>query len=98
VIQYATAFDLYFQLSAKRGNTHSQFNKLILSLKGITARNLMKIVEPLIIAFEGMQGKDDAGDGGLPIGYLPCHLCVDEITQKITDCCKVEPFDRDLGG
>jgi hypothetical protein len=67
VIQYAAAFDLYFR-SAKRGNTHSQFNKSILFLKGITARNLMKIMEPLIIAIESMQGDNDAGDGGLPIG------------------------------
>ena len=52
--QYAAAFDLYFRLSAKRGNTHSQFNKSILFLKGITTRNLMKIVEPLIIAIKGM--------------------------------------------
>jgi len=98
VIQYAAAFDLYFRLSAKRGNTRSQFNKSILFLKGITARNLMKIVEPLIIAIEGMQGEDDAGDGGLPIGYLPYHLRVDELAQKIADRCKVEPFDRELGG
>ena len=55
VIQYAAAFDLYFRLSAKRGNTHSQFNKSILFLKGITARNLMKIVEPLIIAIKGIK-------------------------------------------
>ena len=54
VIQYATAFDFYFRLSAKHGNTHSQFNKSIFFLKGITARNLMKIVEPLIIAIKGM--------------------------------------------
>jgi len=96
VNQYAAAFDLYFRLSAKRGNTHSQFNKSILFLKGITARNLMKIVEPLIIAIESMQGNNNAGDGGLPIGYLPYHLRVDELTQKIADRCKVEPFDRDL--
>ena len=50
VIQYAAAFDLYFRLCAQRGNTHSQFNKSILFLKGITSRHLMKIVEPLIIA------------------------------------------------
>jgi len=98
VIQYAAAFDLYFRLSAKRGNTHSQFNKSILFLKGITACNLMKIVEPLIIAIESMQGDDNVGDGGLPIGYLLYHLRVDELAQKIADRCKVEPFDCDLGG
>jgi hypothetical protein len=71
VIQYAAAFDLYFRLCAKRGNTHSQFNKSILFLKGITSRHLMKIVEPLIIAIESTQGDDDdGGDGGLPIGVL----------------------------
>ena len=98
VIQYAAAFDLYFRLSAKRGNTHSQFNRSILFLKGITARNLMKIVEPLIIAIESMQRDEDASEGGLPIGYLPYHLRVDELAQKIADRCKVEPFDRELGG
>jgi len=98
VIQYATAFDLYFRLNAKRGNTHSQINKSILFLNGITARNLMKIVEPLIIAIESTQGDNDGSDGGLPIGYLPYHLRVEELAQKIADRCKVEPFDRDLGG
>jgi len=58
----------------------------------------MKIVEPLIITIEGMQGEDDAGDSGLSIGYLPYHLRVDELAQKIADRCKVEPFDHDLGG
>ena len=98
VIQYAAAFDLNFLLSAKHGNTHSQFNKSILFLKGITARNLMKIVEPLIITNEGMQVDDNTSDGGLPIGYLPYHLRIDELAQKIADRCKVEPFDRILGG
>jgi hypothetical protein len=88
VIQYAAAFDLYFGLSAKRGNNHSQFNKSILFLKGITARNLMKIVEPLIIAIESMQGDNNGIDGGLPIGYLPYHLRVEELAQKIADRCK----------
>ncbi len=97
VIQYAAAFDLYFWLSAKRGNTHSQFNKLILFLKGITARNLMKIVEPLMIAIKSMQD-NNGSNGGLPIGYLPSHLCVNKLAQKIADCCKVEPFDCNLGG
>ena len=40
----------------------------------------------------------NAGDGGLPIGYLLYHLRVDELAQKIADRCKVEPFDRNLGG
>jgi hypothetical protein len=97
VIQYAAAFNLYFRLSAKRGNTHSQFNKLILFLKGITTHNLMKIVELLIIAIKSTQDNDN-GNGGLPIGYLPYHLRVNELTQKIADCCKVEPFDPNLGG
>jgi hypothetical protein len=98
VIQYTAAFDLYFRLSAKRRNTHSQFNKSILFLKGITARNLMTIVEPLIIAIESMQSNKDASEGRLPIGYLPYHRRVDELAQKIADRCKVEPFNRDLGG
>ena len=98
MIQYAATFDLYFRLSAKRGNTHSQFNKSILFLKGITTRNLMKIVEPLIIAIESMQSDEDASGGRLPIGYLPYHLRVDELAQKIADHCKVKPFDRNIGG
>jgi hypothetical protein len=62
VIQYAVAFDLYFLLCAKRGSSHTQFNKSILFLKGITARHLMKIVEPLIIAIKGTQSNlDDNG-------------------------------------
>ena len=44
VIQHAAAFDLYFCLSAKRGENHNQFTWLILFLKGTTARNLMNIV------------------------------------------------------
>jgi hypothetical protein len=97
VIQYAVAFDLYFQLSAKCGGSHTQFNKSILFLKGITAHHLMKIVEPLIIAIKGMQSNLD-DNGGLRIGYLPHHLQVSELAQKIAECCRVEPFDRDLGG
>jgi hypothetical protein len=93
VIQYAAAFDLYFRLIAKRGNTHSQFNKSILFLKGITALNLTKIVEPLIIAIECMQSDEDTSEGRFPIGYLPYHLCVYKLAQKIADRCKVEPFD-----
>ncbi len=56
MIQYAAAFDLYFWHCTKRGRSHTQFNKLILFLKGITARHLMKIVEPLIIAIKGTVG------------------------------------------
>jgi hypothetical protein len=96
VTQYAAAFDLYFRLSSKRGSRHNDLNKSILFLKGITARNLSKIVKPLIIAIESTQGTID-NDGGLPDGYLPHYLRVDELTQKIAECCKVEPFDWELG-
>jgi hypothetical protein len=48
----------------------------------------MKIVEPLIIAIESMQGDNNGIDGGLPIGYLPYHLRVEELAQKIADRCK----------
>ncbi len=97
VIHNAAAFDLYFWLSAKRGENHNQFTRSILFLKGITARNLMKIVEPLLIAIEGMQRNLD-NIGGTQIGYLPHHLHISALAQQIAECCKVEPFDRDLGG
>jgi hypothetical protein len=97
VIQYVAAFDLYFRLSSKRGSHHNDLNKSILFLKGITARNLSKIVKTLIIAVKSMQGTIN-DNGGLPDGYLPHYLRVDELTQKIAERCKVEPFDRELGG
>jgi hypothetical protein len=75
VIQHAAAVDLYFRLSSKRGSRHNDLNKSILFLKWITARNLLKIVEPLIIAVESTQGKID-DDGDLPDGYLPHYLRV----------------------
>ena len=97
VIHYAAAFDLYFWLSAKRDENHNQFTRLILFLKGITARNLMKIVEPLLIAIEGTQ-RDLNNIGGTQIGYLPHHLHVSALAQRIAERCKVKPFDRDLSG
>ncbi len=97
MIKYAAAFDLYFRLSSKRGNCQRNFNKSILFLKGITAHNLSKIVEPLIIAVESTQNKLD-DDGGYCDGYLPPYLRIDKLAQKIAERCKVEPFDRDLGG
>ncbi len=97
MIQYAAAFDLYFWLSAKCGGSHTQFNESILFLKGITARHLMKIVEPLIIAIKGTQSNLD-DNSGLQIGYLPHHLRVSEIAQKIAEHCRVELFNRELGG
>jgi hypothetical protein len=95
VIQYAAAFDLYFRLSSKRGSRHNDLNRSILFLKGIMARNLLKIVEPLIIAVKSTGKIDD--DGDLPDGYLPQYLRVKELAQKIAECCKVKPFDQDLG-
>jgi hypothetical protein len=57
----------------------------------------MKIVEPLLVAIEGTQRNlDDIG--GMQIGYLPHHLHVSALAQRIAQCCKVEPFDRDIGG
>ncbi len=50
VIGYAAAFNLYFRLSSKRGNRQTDIKQLTLFLKGITACNLSRIVEPLIIA------------------------------------------------
>jgi hypothetical protein len=97
VIHYAAAFNLYFWLSAKRGENHNQFTRSILFLKGIIARILMKIVEPLLIAIKGMQC-DLNNIGGTQIGYLPHHLHVSAFAQWIAECCKVEPFNRDLGG
>ena len=97
MIKHAAAFDLYFWLSSKRGNCQHDVDKSILFLKGITARNLSKIVEPLIIAVESTQNKlDDNGD--YCNGYLPPYLRLDELAQKIAERCKVEPFDRDIGG
>jgi hypothetical protein len=90
VIHYAAAFDLYFRLSAKRGENHNQFTRSILFLKGITAQNLMKIVEPLLIAIEGMQ-RNLNDIGGMQIGYLPHHLHVSALAQWVDECCKVEP-------
>jgi hypothetical protein len=97
VIKYAAAFDLYFRLSSKRGNRQHDVNKSILFLKEITARNLSKIVEPLIIAVESTQNKLD-NDGGYCDGYLPPYLRLNELAQMIAERCKVEPFDRDIGG
>ncbi len=54
-------------------------------------------MEPLIIAIKGT--RHDLGDNGRqPIGYLPHHLRVSDLAQKIAERCKVEPFDQDLGG
>ncbi len=92
VIQYAAAFDLYFRLSAKQGSHHNDFNKLILFLMGITARNLLKIVEPLIITIKSTQGAISDVDGHL-IGHLLHYLRIDKLAQKIAEHCKVEPFD-----
>jgi hypothetical protein len=97
VIQYVAAFNPYFRLSSKQGSCHNDLNKSILFLKGITARNLSKIVKPLIIAVKSMQGTI-YDDGGLPDGYLPHYLCADKLAQKIAERCKVEPFDWKLGG
>jgi hypothetical protein len=97
VIHYVAAFDLYFRLSAKRGSCYNDFNKSILFLKGITARNLLKIVKQLIIATKSTQGAI-GDDGGHLIGHLPHYLRVDKLAQKIAECCKVEPFNQDLGG
>ncbi len=97
VIRYAAAFSLYFQLSSKRGNRQTDVEQSILFLKGITAHNLSQIVEPLIIAVESTQSKIN-DDGGYCDGYLPHYLWIDELAQKIVERCKVEPFDRDLGG
>ncbi len=96
VIQYVAAFDLYFCLSTKCGENHNRFTRSILFLKGITARNLMKIVEPLLIAIKGTQ-RDLDDIGGAQIGCLPHHLHVSALAQRIAEQCKVEPFDRDLG-
>jgi hypothetical protein len=84
VIQYAAAFNLYFRRSAKWGSCHNDFNKLILFLKGITACNLLKIVEPLIIAIKSTQGAIGDNDGHL-IGQFPHYLCVDELACS-EDC------------
>jgi hypothetical protein len=97
VIRYAAAFDLYFWLSSKQGNRQTDIKQLILFLKGITACNLSWIVEPLIIAVESTQSKID-DNGGYYNGYLPHYLWIDKLAQKIAEQCKVEPFDRDLGG
>ena len=97
MIRYAAAFNLYFWLTSKRGNRQTDVEQSILFLKGITARNLSRIVEPLIIAVKSTQSKIN-NDGGYCDGYLPHYLWIDELAQKIAERCKVEPFDRDLGG
>jgi hypothetical protein len=97
VIRYAAAFNLYFRLSSKRGNHQTDVEQSILFLKGITACNLSRIVEPLIIAVKSIQSKIN-DDGGYYDGYLPHYLWIDELAQKIAEQCKVEPFDQDLGG
>jgi hypothetical protein len=97
VIRYAVAFDLYFWLSYKRGNRQTDVEQSILFLKGITAPNLSRIVEPLIIAVESTQSNID-DDGVFCDGYLPHYLRIDKLPQKIAERCKVKPFDRDLGG
>jgi hypothetical protein len=96
VIHYAAGFDLYFRLCTKRGNYHSQYHWSILLLQGITARHLMKVVGPLLIAAKSQQL--DENKTTLWIGYLPPHLCVDELAQKLAERSKVDPYDRDLGG
>jgi hypothetical protein len=97
VIRYAAAFDLYFRLSSKRGNRQTDVEQSILFLKGITAHNLSRIVEPLIIVVKGTQSKID-DDGGYCDGYLTHYLPINKLAQKIAERCKVKPFDRDLGG
>jgi hypothetical protein len=44
MIRYAAAFDLYFRLSSKQGNRQTDVRQSILFLKGITARNLSRIM------------------------------------------------------
>jgi hypothetical protein len=55
----------------------------------------MKIVEPIIIAIESTQGDVD-DNNSLPIGYIPHHLRVSKLAQKIAEHCRVKPFDWDL--
>jgi hypothetical protein len=66
----------------KRGENHNQFTRSILFLKGITARNLMKIVKPLLIAIKGMQ-RNLNDIGRVQIGCLPHHLHVSALAQRI---------------
>jgi hypothetical protein len=96
VIHYVAGFDLYFRLCAKRRNYHSQYHPLILFLQGITARHLMKVVRPLLIVVESQQ--PDKNETTSWIGYLPPHLRVDELAQKLAEHSNVDPYDHDLQG
>jgi hypothetical protein len=96
VIRYAAAFNLYFLLSSKRGNRQTDVKQSILFQKGITARNLSRIVEPLIITVKSTQSKIN-DNGGYCDGYLPHYHWIDKLAQKIAERCKVEPFNWDLG-
>jgi hypothetical protein len=44
----------------------------------------MKIVEPLLIAIEGLQSDFDDIDG-MQIGFLPHHLHVNALAQRIVE-------------
>jgi hypothetical protein len=96
VIHYAVGFDLYFRLCTKRKNYHSQYHRLILFLQGIMAPHLMKVVKLLLMVVESQQ--PDKNETMSWIGYLPPHLCIDDLAQKLAKRSKVDPYDCDLGG
>jgi hypothetical protein len=56
----------------------------------------MKVVEPLLIAVETQQ--PDENETTLWISYLPLHLCIDDLAQKLAERSKVDPYNQDLGG
>jgi hypothetical protein len=88
MIQYAAAFNLYFWLSTKCSGSHNQFNRSILFLKGIMAHHLTKIVEPLIITIKGMHYNLN-DNGGQRIVYLPHHLRVSNLAQRLQNAAKL---------
>jgi hypothetical protein len=56
----------------------------------------MKVVKLLLIAVRSQQPDENKITSW--IGYLPPHLCIDELTQKLAKRSKVDPYDQDLRG
>jgi hypothetical protein len=56
----------------------------------------MKVVEPLLIAVKSHQ--PDESEATSWIRYLPPHLHVNDLAQKLAKRSKVDPCNGDLGG
>jgi hypothetical protein len=56
----------------------------------------MKVVEPLLTMVESQQPDENKATSW--ISYLPPHLCINDLAQKLAKHSKVNPYNCDLGG